>query len=159
MTFARSVGDFGEDYSDAAFVETGLAGVAVPPTFVQAVAQFDPEYSLRPHPGRPWAGSPARGQDAPEQPMRTRSDPEQAKGKNVLHAEQRFDFVRPVRVGDVLTAKQHPGRSWDKQGRKGGRLVFSETITEYFDGAGQLVVTATAVAVAPDHMPGEAGTS
>ncbi len=46
MLFRRAVG-----YPDA---DTSSA---VPPTFVIASAQFDPDYPLRPKPGEPWSGS------------------------------------------------------------------------------------------------------
>ena len=45
--------------------------------------------------------------------------------------------------GDVLTATTKPGNSWEKEGRRGGKLMFSESVTEYRDESGDLVVTAT----------------
>jgi N-terminal half of MaoC dehydratase len=155
LTFARALGDTSTTYSDATFDRGGLAGVPVPPTFVQASAQFDPEYPLRPQPGTRWwgsAGTPRVSGGPPNEQASAAGG-----GGSVLHAEQRFEFARPVRVGDVLTTKQRAGRAWDKQGRKGGRLVFSESITEYYDTAGELVVTATAVAVQADKVPTGAG--
>lgn len=137
LTFARAIGDTNPAYSDHRFDQTGLTGVAVPPTFVQASAQFEAEYPLRPHPGRPWLAAAGPAPDAGDSPS----------GTPVLHAEQRYRFARPVRVGDVLSAVQRPGRSWEKNRGSGGRLVFSETITEFRDSDDQLVVTATAVAV------------
>ena len=38
--------------------------------------------------------------------------------------------------------RRAPGERWEKQGKRAGKLVFSETITEYRDEAGELVVTA-----------------
>jgi hypothetical protein len=58
LMFARSIGDPNPVYSDpdhAAASEVG--GLIAPPTFVQASAQFDPDYGLRPRIGRPWFGS------------------------------------------------------------------------------------------------------
>jgi hypothetical protein len=52
-----------------------------------------------------------------------------------------------VRVGYVLSAHTGPGRSWEKMGRRGGRLTFTETVTEYRDEQGELVVTATSVSI------------
>ena len=48
-SFARSIGD-----ANSLFY--GPEAVA-PPTFVQASAQFDPDYFLRPKIGQPWFGS------------------------------------------------------------------------------------------------------
>jgi len=65
-----------------------------------------------------------------------------------LHAEQHFEYHRTVRAGDVLTASQRAGATWEKQSRRGGNLRFTEAITEYRDVATQeLVVTARMVAV------------
>lgn len=151
LTFARSLGDTSATYSDEQFAASGLRGVAVPPTFVHTSAQFDPDYPLRPRPGQQWWGSPQpSGVDAPGQDGHADQSP------TVLHAEQSFDFVRPVRVGDVLTANYSTGKSWEKDGRKGGRLLFSELITEYYDAAGELVVTAVAVTVQTGTVRGEA---
>ena len=158
LTFARSLGELSATYSDDAFAASGFEGIAVPPTFMQASAQFDPDYPLRPRPGQPWWGSPV-GTRAPEAHAASAdAGPDQAdsgQDAQVLHAEQSFEFVRPVRVGDVLTAKYSTGKSWEKHGRKGGRLLFSELITEYYDSAGELVVTATAVTVKTQNVPGE----
>jgi hypothetical protein len=52
-----------------------------------------------------------------------------------------------VKVGDVLTATTKPGKSWEKEGKRSGKLVFSESITEYRDQKGELVVTARGVGV------------
>jgi acyl-CoA thioesterase FadM len=63
-----------------------------------------------------------------------------------LHAEQHFEYHRPLRIGDVLTSTTRAGEGWEKEGRS-GKLVFSEAITEYRDAAGELVVTARSVGV------------
>ena len=49
--------------------------------------------------------------------------------------------------GDVLTATVKPGKKWEKQGKRSGKLLFSETVTEYRDQSGELVVTARSVGV------------
>ena len=53
LMFARSVGDDNEIYSDADYAKkTEPGAIIAPPTFVQASAQFDPDYGLRPKIGR-----------------------------------------------------------------------------------------------------------
>ncbi|MYK45891.1 MAG: MaoC family dehydratase, partial [Gammaproteobacteria bacterium] len=64
-----------------------------------------------------------------------------------LHAEQRFIYHRHMRPGDVLSSSTKPGNTWEKQGRRSGKLVFSESVTEYRDQNGELVVTAIGVGV------------
>jgi acyl-CoA thioesterase FadM len=69
-----------------------------------------------------------------------------------LHAEQHFEYHKPVRAGDVLTAQTRPGRTWEREGRRGGRLRFSESITEYRNQDGDLVVTARGVGVRTERV-------
>ncbi len=142
MMFARSVGDPNPIYSDAAYAAgTECGGIVAPPTFVQASAQFDPDYPLRPRPGVPWHGS---GREPTGKPAGEGSGERQGSG---LHAEQHFTYHRPLRPGDVLTATSRPGGSWEKEGRRGGKLVFTEGFTDYRDEEGDLVVSARFVGV------------
>ena len=142
MMFARSVGDDNQIYYDADYAAgTECGAVVAPPTFVQASAQFDPDYFLRPKVGEPWFGSGG----SPTGVKRESSGG--GGGGGGLHAEQRYVYHRHPKVGDVLTATTKPGKTWEKQGRRSGKLVFSETVTEYRDENGELVVTATGVGV------------
>jgi N-terminal half of MaoC dehydratase len=158
MMFARSIGDTNPIYSDpdhAAGTEVG--GLIAPPTFVQASAQFDPDYGLRPHPDRPWHGSGKEASGLMRQRRDTEGEGEGSSGGgggrsgggggSGLHAEQHYTYHRPVRVGDVLTSTTRRGETWEKEGRRAGKLVFSESITEYRDADGELVVTARSVGV------------
>ena len=73
-------------------------------------------------------------------------------GGGGLHAEQHYEYHRPLRAGDVLTASVRAGETWEKQGRRGGKLVFVESIIEYRDEAGELVVTARGVGVRTEKV-------
>ena len=53
-------------------------------------------------------------------------------GGTSLHAEQHYEYHRPLVVGDVLHARGRKGETWEKQGRS-GTLKFTELITEYLD--------------------------
>jgi acyl dehydratase len=146
LLFARAVGDPNPVYSDAGYAATAeVAGLIAPPTFIQSSAHFDPDYPLRPKLGEPWFGSGATptgrsgGSDGP-------SAGGGSKRGTGLHAEQEYEYHRPVRPGDVLRSETRPGKRWEKQGRS-GKLVFSESITEYRDEKGELVVTARNVGV------------
>jgi hypothetical protein len=136
MAFARAIGDASPVYYSSSGNEAPLA----PPTFVQASAQWDEAYPLRPKIGEPWWGSGRTPGGAP--PTSTGGG-----GGTGLHAEQHYEYHRPLRVGDVLTASVQPGRSWEKEGRRAGKLLFAETVTEYRDQSGELVVTARSVGV------------
>jgi hypothetical protein len=142
LAFARAIGDESPVYrSAAAAAEAGLAGIPAPPTYVQASAHFDPDYPLRPNPEMEWFGSGAG--PGTHDPC----------GAGVLHAEQHFEYHRPLLVGDVLTATVTPGETWEKTGRRGGKLVFTEQTTVYRDATGAPVVTAQVVAVRTEHAP------
>jgi len=128
LMFRRALG-----HDDAERGAQTAPGLPVPATFVQASAQFDPHYLLRPKPDEEWFGSGA-------------ASGFMATGGNGLHAEQHYEFHQPVRIGMVLSATSREGRTWEKVGRSGA-LHFSELITEYVDEHGAPVVTATSVGV------------
>jgi hypothetical protein len=150
MLFARAIGDTNPAYA-------GDAPVA-PPTFVQASAQFDPDYPLRPKPGRAWFGS-GREPTGARRDARTSASAGKGGGGGGtgLHAEQHFEYHRPLRAGDVLHAETRPGKTWEKQGRRAGKLVFNEMIMDFFDENGELVVTARSVGVRTERVVEQGG--
>ena len=146
MMFARSVGDANPIYHDEEYAEKSeMGGIIAPPTFAQSSAQFDPDYFLRPKvSGDGWFGS---GKEA------TGSKPSSGSGGGGggaamgLHAEQHFEYHLPLKAGDVLSATSKPGKSWEKESKRAGTLKFSESVTEYRNKNGDLVITATGVGV------------
>jgi hypothetical protein len=124
LQFRRAIGESG-----AKLEPGGLA----PPTFLKAADIFDPQTPS----DRVWA-------DAANRPA--------GRGAG-FHAEQTFHYYRHPRAGEVLTATVKPGGRWATEGRRGGHLQFAETITEFTDEAGDLVVTATFLAVRTEHRP------
>ena len=136
MLFARSLLDIRPEYSDPGDPATkAIGGMVVPPTFVQCSAHWQPDYALdltRPRKGP----APAHRGDAGGGGL----------GRG-LHAEQHYEYHEPIHEGDTLTVTSRPGNRWEKQGRKGGKLMFSESITEYRNQKGVLCVTATSVGV------------
>ncbi|MCK9893491.1 MaoC family dehydratase N-terminal domain-containing protein [Frankia sp. AgB32] len=146
MLFARAVGDPNPVYADpvaAAASEAG--GILAPPTFVQVAAHYDPDWQLRPEEGKPWFGSGRTASGV------TQTEPHGGGPGGGLHAEQHFEYHRHPRPGDVLAVARRPGDTWEKSGRRGGRLVFAEVISEYRDAAGELVITARNVVVRPER--------
>jgi hypothetical protein len=136
MLFARSLGDIRPEYSDPNDPATkALGGIVTPPTFVQSSAHWQPDYPLdltRP-----------RTSPAPERPSEGTGG---GLGRG-LHAEQHYEYHHPIHAGDTLTVTTRPGERWEKQGRRGGTLKFSESITEYRNQDGILCVTARSVGV------------
>ena len=119
MMFARSVGDDNRIYYDDEYAEESEPGAIIaPPTFVQASAQFDPNYGLRPRiDGKGWMGSGknpssiVRSAPAPK-PAETSSKSESKSGGQSrgggggggggLHAEQRV-YLSPSSSGRRCT--------------------------------------------------------
>ena len=144
MMFARSVADENPIYYDEEYAAATEPGrVIAPPTFAQASAQFDPDYFLRPQVGKPWFGS-------GKEPSGIKRDGSGGGGGGAgggLHAEQHFEYHRHIGPGDVLTATVKPGKTWERESKRAGKLTFAETITEYRDQNGELVITARGVGV------------
>jgi hypothetical protein len=87
-----------------------------PPTFPQTLAFW------RARAGRP------------RQPGRSGMDM-----RRVLHGEQEFEYVRPLRAGDVLTATSHVKDEYEKEGKRGGTMRFVITETVFRDPEGEVV--------------------
>jgi|TARA_B100001750_G_scaffold124188_1_gene98603 hypothetical protein len=145
MMFARSIGDDNPVYHDEEYKsESGCEGIIAPPTFAQSSAQFDPDYFLRPKTGgEGWFGS-------GKEPTGLKPSGSGGSGGGAaagLHAEQHFEYHLPLKAGDVLSATTKPGNSWEKESKRAGKLKFSESVTEYRNQDGDLVITATGVGV------------
>lgn len=157
LMFARAINDPNPIYADADYAAKTEAGAVIaPPTFTQASAQFDPEYFLRPKIGQPWFGS---GKEPSGLQRRAPAGEGSGGGARPsgaaaggLHAEQHFEYHRPLRAGDLLTATTRPGKTWEREGKRGGKLHFSESVTEYRNQNGDLVVTARGVGVRTERV-------
>ena len=137
MMFARSIGDENAVYHDAELAKGAeVGGIIAPPTFTAAVAQFNPDAS-RPKPGEKWFGSgkTPSGIDG------------KAPSAGGLNAEQHFEYFRPVRAGEVLTSETRPGKTWERESKRAGKLMFSDRITDFRDEKGELVVSVRSVSV------------
>jgi len=147
LLFASALGETNPIYWDEAHARsTPLGGVIAPPTFATASAHWNPDHPLRGIRRIPTPASEPEGR--PEQ--RDREEGSRGGGGSlarVLHGEQRFEYHQPVRPGMRLRVTTRPGRSWTKEGRRGGRLRFNESVSEYRDEQGGLVVTATSVGI------------
>ena len=119
-----------------------VGGIIAPPTFPQAVAQFDPDYPLRWRPGQPWFGSgkTPSGVERTGRPAAAGCMPSST--SNIT--------VRCV-PGDVLTVETKPGKTWERESKRAGKLTFRERVTEYRDQKGELVVTARSVGVTTER--------
>ena len=152
LMFARAIGDDNPVYRDEQKAVQGEAGgIIAPPTFVQASAHFDPDYALRPRARVPWFGS-GKHPSGLISADRGGSGGGSGGGSVGLHAEQHYEYHRHIRPGDVLTARSEPGRTWEKESKRAGKLKFTERITTYTDQDGQIVITARSVGMSTERV-------
>ncbi|MGE4238915.1 FAS1-like dehydratase domain-containing protein [Ramlibacter sp.] len=138
--FARAIGDDNPAFRDADSPEAEASGgIVAPPTFGMIAEQFDPEHYARPRPGQPWFGSGAT--------------PGFAFGPQGLHASQEFTYHRDIRPGDVLTVELRTGDTWEKEGKRAGKMRFVEYLYDYRDAQGELVLSVRRVRVLLDQPP------
>lgn len=133
MLFARSLQDTRPEFTDPDAAESkAIGGMVAPPTFTWAGSHYEPDYSLDlTRPGR--RSAPAGGGGG-------------GLGRG-LHAEQHYEYFQPIHPGDSLTVTINSGNSWEKEGRRGGKLLFSEQVYEYTNQDGQLCVRVRMVGV------------
>ena len=149
LLFARSIGDPNPIYADRDHAAAHRGRRDHRPAHLRAVERpVRPRLPAAAHSsGEPWFGS-------GRHPTGRARTGEASGGGGARHAGSTPSSTTSTTgrcgVGDVLTATTRPGESWEKQGRS-GKLVFSETITEYRDADGELVVTARAVGVMTEH--------
>jgi hypothetical protein len=125
LVFARAIGAS----EDAECVRDGIA----PLTFTAAADHFDPDCPRRPRPSEPWPNE--RSGAAPG-----------------FHAEQHFVYHRHPQVGETLVARPHPGATWTREGKRGGRLSFHEVVTDYLDSSGMVVISARRVTCTTERI-------
>jgi hypothetical protein len=76
--------------------------------------------------------------------------------KRGLHAEQEYVFYGPPpRAGTRLTCQSRIAEIYEKEGRRGGALVFAVMITEFRDASGRLVAEARLTGVETARPPEE----
>ena len=117
--FALSLGDTNPVYWDERYAKlTEVGRVIAPPTYIEARGRFNAEHY--------------------DEGMRLAS---QENPTSSFLAEQHFEYHQPIHPGDVLSIERKTLPSWEKTGRRGGRLLFDESIFEYRDQEGRLKVT------------------
>jgi len=131
--FANAILDDHPHYHDEeAARAAGLPSVVAPPTFVMAAALFE-------------------GASGPPPPELDALDMRYA-----LHGAQEITFERPLFAGDVLSGEPGETRSYEKGGRRGGRMKFVEFETIYRDQNGAVVLRARTTAVQTEGTVSEA---
>jgi acyl dehydratase len=57
----------------------------------------------------------------------------------LLHGEQDFEYRRPIRPGDTLTFRSRTKEVFEKQGKRGGTMLFVIGETEFKNQHGEIV--------------------
>ena len=67
------------------------------------------------------------------------------------HAHLMVSDGDEVHAGDVLTTETKPGKTWERESKRAGKLTFRERVTEYRNQKGELVITARGVGVTTER--------
>jgi acyl dehydratase len=59
--------------------------------------------------------------------------------RRLLHGEQEFEYVAPIRAGDVLTFRSRTKEVFEKEGKRGGTMTFVIGETEFKNQRGDVV--------------------
>jgi acyl dehydratase len=118
--FARAIKDDDPIYFDEEHARGEGGGLVPPVTFLETLRLWD------------------EGGGRPRPPLDL---------KRTLHGEQEYELLRPIHVGDMLTARSRIADVYDKPGRRGGSMTFVVTETEFRNAQGELVARARSVGI------------
>ncbi len=59
--------------------------------------------------------------------------------RRLLHGEQDFEYLHPIRPGDVLTFRSRTKDVFEKDGKRGGKMLFIIGETEFRNQHGEVV--------------------
>jgi acyl dehydratase len=119
--FAQAIKDDDPLYFDEDHARREAGGIMPPVTFLQTAQHWDRDGSGRP---------------------RVPFDL-----KRVLHGEQEYEFLKPIYVGDVLTAVSRIADVYEKPGKRGGTMTFAVTETQYTNQRREVVARARHVTI------------
>lgn len=118
--FAKAIKEDDPLYFDEEYAKREAGGVMPPVTFLRTVEQWHD------------------GEGRPRMPMDL---------KRALHGEQEFEFLKPIFVGDVLTAVSRITDVYEKVGKRGGTMTFVVTETEFTNQRGEVGARARQVSI------------
>jgi acyl dehydratase len=122
------VREFARAIKDASAAYQGDAAIA-PPTFLMTIAH--------------WAEGGMSGTRAIKFDYR-----------RLLHGEQEFEYLRPIRPGDVLTARSRIKEVFEKPGKRGGKMTFAIQETEYTNQRGEVAAYSRSTLIETEGAPG-----
>src|SRR5262249_4818516 len=57
----------------------------------------------------------------------------------LLHGEQEFEYLKPIRAGDLLKFRSRTKDVFEKAGKRGGKMLFVISETQYTNQRGEVV--------------------
>jgi len=121
--------------------------------FARATKSSNPDYLEGEHPLSPVTFLSVSGfwQDESNSPW---GDDAARNYERILHGEQEFVFFgEPPRAGTALTGVGRIDRVYEKAGRRGGAMQFTETVTEFRDDDGRLVAESRTTVIETGQAP------
>jgi len=70
-----------------------------------------------------------------------------AKRGMLLHGEQEFNYLRPIYVGEKFTVKNKVVDAYEKEGSRGGKMVFFVNESEFIGADGKTAATSRAIII------------
>jgi acyl dehydratase len=67
--------------------------------------------------------------------------------RRLLHGEQEFEYLRPIRPGDVLRLRSRTKDVFEKAGKRGGKMLFVIGETEFRNHHGEVVAYTRSTAI------------
>lgn len=114
--FAEAICDDNPVYFDeAAARKAGFEGIVAPPTFTMVSCFISHDKAREELKRRPGAS---------------------------LHGEEEFEYFQPVKAGDVLTGRMKTVKMFEKQGSRGGKMLFAVIETTFTNQKGEKVLVA-----------------
>lgn len=113
--FARAIRDPNPAYFDPDVAKKECGGIPVPPTFLMTSTFWQSQESI-----------PSLSFDL----------------RRILHGEQEFEFLKPIFVGDTLSAVTRVADVYEKEGGRGGKMTFLVMETAYRNQKGEKVALA-----------------
>ncbi|MDO8490485.1 MAG: MaoC family dehydratase N-terminal domain-containing protein [Dehalococcoidia bacterium] len=114
--FADAIYDDNPVYRDEKYArKRGFGGIIAPPTFIMVSCFISHDQAREELDRRPGAS---------------------------LHGEEEFEYFQPLKAGDVLTGRMKTVKMFEKQGHRGGRMLFAVIETTFTNQKGEKVMVA-----------------
>lgn len=113
--FAQAIDDDNPIYYDPVYARsTRFGGILAPPTFTTTKLFWHREGSTADLPGLDY--------------------------RYVVHGEEEFEYLKPIVAGDVLTCEGKITHAYEKEGKRGGKMIFVVFDYAFYNQRGEKVL-------------------